>query len=415
MSRTEDYLDRVCAQIGNDALHTEIRAELRAHLEEIVAELERDGLEPADAVAAALNRLGDPAVVGKELHKAHKPRLNLRLVGITLLLVGMGLFSLALATHNVSHNYFWGKQVLWVIVGMVCLTAAYFIDYQWLASLRLPLYYVTLGAVLLNILLFRYGRYYRLDGSLMEVAKITFILSFAGPLAKQKGSLHWRSILCYGIIPVLAFSGNSKSTALLLVLVFLAMLRRAGLKGKRLLIIAAGFVFICFLYLLKAPAYQLARLRVFLAPGRDSLGAGYIIIQSKKAITSAGLWGKGLFTFNNLLPEQHTNFIYSSLVQQAGWVAGLVVLVVFIVLLYNIFRILPGIKDDFTALVTFGIGALLALNIFGSVGMQVGLLPAMGIGLPFFSYGGAAVITNFVALGLVLNAAKEKGNWLMQR
>ncbi len=415
MSRTEDYLDRVCAQIGNDALHTEIRAELRAHLGEIVAELEKDGIEPAEAVAGALDRLGDPTVVGKELHKAHKPRLNLNLLGITLLLVGMGLLSLAMATHNLPPNTYLNQQILWVIMGMACLAASYFIDYQRLASLRLPLYYVTLGAVLFNILLFRYGRYYRLDGSFMEVAKITFILSFAGTLAKKKEDPRLESIFSYGAIPALAWWGNNKPAALLLALVFFAMLWRAGLKGKRLLKIAAGFVSLCLLYLFKAPAYQLARLGVFLAPGRDSLGAGYIIVQSKKAIVSAGLWGKGLFTYNNLLPEQHTNFIYSSLVQQAGWAVGLLVLVVFIALLYNIFRLLPGIKDDFPVLVTFGIGAMLALNIFGSLGMQVGLLPTMGIGLPFFSYGGSAVITNFIALGLVLNAAKENRNWVMQR
>lgn len=415
MSRTEDYLDRVCAQIRNDALHAEIRAELRAHLEETIAELERDGVAPADAVAGAFERLGDPAVVGKGLHKAHKPRLNLNLLGSTLLLVGMGLFSLAMAAYNLPPNTYLNQQILWIIMGMTCLAALYFVDYRRLAGWGWPLYYLTLGAVLLNLFFSQHGRYYRLDGFLMESAKIMFILSFAGTLAKQKKSPQLGSILFYGAIPALALWGNNKPAALLLALVFFAMLWRVGLKGKRLLKMMAGFVSVCLVCLLKAPAYQLARLLVFLAPGRDSLGAGYIIVQSKKAIVSAGLWGKGLFTYNNLLPEQHTNFIYSSLVQQAGWAVGLVVLVVFIALLYNIFRLLPGIKDDFPALVTFGTGTMLALNIFGSVGMQVGLLPTMGIGLPFFSYGGSAVIANFVALGLVLNAAKENKNWVMQR
>ncbi|MDI9567751.1 MAG: FtsW/RodA/SpoVE family cell cycle protein, partial [Bacillota bacterium] len=161
------------------------------------------------------------------------------------------------------------------------------------------------------------------------------------------------------------------------------------------------------LYLLNVSPYQMQRIAIFLNPGQDPLGAGYSVIQAKNAISAAGLWGQGLFKGNHLLPEPHTDFIFASLVHQAGWMVGLAVLVVFAFLLMRVFWIISRARGLFPTLVAFGIGTMLLFNIAWNLGMQVGLLPVAGINLPFFSYGGSAMLMNFIAMGLLLNIAKE--------
>jgi rod shape determining protein RodA len=401
MQPIEDYLDVICAHIRNRDLHTEIRAELRAHLEEIVAELSDEGATMEDAIATALERVGDPVVIGKRMNRVYKPRLDFRLLGLSGLAVALGLFSLALVPGSPGQNSYLFMQVLWVGLGFLGLMGAYHIHYRHLARLELPLYLITLGAVLINF--HTPGtRFFWLEG-----AKITFILSLAGHLAKNKEELKWRSLLAYGVIPCLCVLIPSSSAALLFVFLLIGMVWRAGVPKKQLYGVVGGFFTLGLLYLLNAPDYQLQRIAVFFNPGQDPLGAGYSVIQAKNAISAAGLWGQGLFKGNHLLPEPHTDFIFASLVHQAGWVVGLAVLVVFAFLLMRVFWVISRARGLFPTLVAFGIGTMLLFNIAWNLGMQVGLLPTAGINLPFFSYGGSAMLMNFIAMGLLLNIAKE--------
>lgn len=402
MQPIEDYLDVICSQIGNRDIHTEIRSELRTHLEEIVAELSDEGAAIEEAIATALERVGDPVDIGKRMNKVYKPRLDFRLLGLLGVAVALGLFSLALVpSYSSGGNTFLTRQILWVGLGLLGLVGAYHVNYRWLAKLDLPFYLITLGAVLISLHI-PGSKYYWL-----EVAKITFILSLAGHLAKNKEELKWWSLLAYGLIPCLGVLLPSLSTSLLFVLLFLAMLWQAGVAKKHLYGVGGSFFVLGVLYLLNVSPYQMQRIAIFLNPGQDPLGAGYSVIQAKNAISAAGLWGQGLFKGNHLLPEPHTDFIFASLVHQAGWMVGLAVLVVFAFLLMRVFWIISRARGLFPTLVAFGIGTMLLFNIAWNLGMQVGLLPVVGINLPFFSYGGSAMLMNFIAMGLLLNIAKE--------
>ncbi len=157
--------------------------------------------------------------------------------------------------------------------------------------------------------------------------------------------------------------------------------------------------------------YQRNRILVFLDPGVDPLGAGWNIIQSKVAIGSGGLWGKG-FTLGSqkrlaFLPEQHTDFIFSVVGEELGFLGvGLVLLALSFVLL-RLVRLAAGAADPFAGLVIFGIFGAWMAHVFVNIGMTVGLVPITGIPLPFLSYGGSFLLMSWVALGIAVRVSRE--------
>jgi len=161
--------------------------------------------------------------------------------------------------------------------------------------------------------------------------------------------------------------------------------------------------------------YQQARLMVFLDPGMDPRGAGWHLIQSRVAIGSGGLFGKG-FTLGTqkrlaFLPEQHTDFIFSVIGEEFGFVGTVGVLLVFGLILWRLTRIAERLADPFAGIVVFGIFGVWFAHVIVNVGMTVGLMPITGIPLPFLSYGGSFLLASYLALGMAQRIAAEQGKY----
>ncbi len=155
--------------------------------------------------------------------------------------------------------------------------------------------------------------------------------------------------------------------------------------------------------------YQKARLTVFLRPEQDLLGAGYHQHQSRIAIGAGEVWGWGLFkgpmTQLNFVPEQHTDFIFSAVGEEFGFVGCLVVLFVFCLICFRLLHVAQTAKDNFGSLLAIGVLSMIVFQLIVNVGMTVGLAPVAGIPLPWMSYGRSAMLTNFIALGIVESVA----------
>ena len=153
--------------------------------------------------------------------------------------------------------------------------------------------------------------------------------------------------------------------------------------------------------------YQKSRITVFLNPNADPLGAGYHIIQSKIAIGSGLLFGKGLFEGTqsqlNFLPENHTDFIFSVVGEELGFLGCLFLLFLYFVLIYRGLMIARECKDPFGMLLATGIISMWAFQVLVNVGMTCGIMPVTGIPLPFMSYGVSALTTNMMSLGILLS------------
>jgi rod shape determining protein RodA len=158
--------------------------------------------------------------------------------------------------------------------------------------------------------------------------------------------------------------------------------------------------------------YQKQRILTFLDPERDPLGAGYHIIQSKIAIGSGMLVGKGFLkgTQNALsfLPEQHTDFIFSVLAEEMGFLGGAGLLILFLVFMLWGLNIAHNCRDPFGTLVTIGLISMISWQVVINIGMVMGLMPVVGVTLPFISYGGSSVLTVMAAVGLMLNISMRR-------
>ena len=160
--------------------------------------------------------------------------------------------------------------------------------------------------------------------------------------------------------------------------------------------------------------YQKARLILFLTPEKDPLGGGYHLIQSRIAIGAGGMWGKGLYhgtqTQLNFIPEQHTDFIFSAVGEEFGFVGSIVLLIVFWSICMRLVWIANQAKDNFGSLLAIGVLAIVAFQIIINISMTIGLAPITGIPLPWMSYGRSALLSNFIALGLVESVANHRGS-----
>lgn len=158
--------------------------------------------------------------------------------------------------------------------------------------------------------------------------------------------------------------------------------------------------------------YQKQRLTGFLNPEQDPLGAGYHLIQSRIAIGSGQLYGRGLYqgtqTQLDFIPEQHTDFVFSAIGEELGFIGGVCVLVAFWILCWRLVMIALTAKDTFGSLIAIGVLCMIVFQVFVNIGMNIGLAPVTGIPLPFLSYGRSALLSNFIAIGLVQSVANHR-------
>ena len=157
--------------------------------------------------------------------------------------------------------------------------------------------------------------------------------------------------------------------------------------------------------------YQRDRLVLFLDPSKDPLGGGYHLLQSKVGIGSGGLWGTGLMhghlTLLRFIPEQHTDFIFSALGEETGFIGSMLVVVGFVVWIWRLLQIAGRARSDVESLVVVGIGAMVMFQVVVNNNMTIGLGPITGIPLPWLSYGRSAMLVNFIALGLCASVARR--------
>ncbi|AGL02643.1 rod shape-determining protein RodA [Desulfoscipio gibsoniae] len=254
-----------------------------------------------------------------------------------------------------------------------------------------------------------------------EFAKLIIIVTLADFLARREGQLRTikEIVPCFifvGVPLLLILIQPDLGTSLVFVAILFGMLFTAsskplmitGLFGAGL----AGVVGLVWSHLkfgtwIPLHEYQLNRLIIFLDPWSDIQGAGYHVIQSQIAIGSSGFWGKGLLlgtqSFLEFLPIRHTDFIFSVLAEETGFLGATLFLLLFGVFLYRGVRIANESKDMFGTLMAVGIVSMITFQILVNVGMAVAIMPVTGLPLPLFSYGGSSMITNMIAIGVLLN------------
>jgi rod shape determining protein RodA len=236
--------------------------------------------------------------------------------------------------------------------------------------------------------------------------------------------IFWKGISLFGLFIVLSPGFVAISAlfglfyfigSLLLVIVTILLFRKDIFFSASIfaLNLAAGF-FADYLYNALSP-HQQKRIQSFIDPNTDPLGAGYNTIQAKVAIGSGGLFGKGFLHGNQTqlqyIPEQWTDFIYCVIGEEFGFIGSMIVLVLFLYLFLRILKIASTTKDEFLSLTMIGILSVYLIHYLVNIGMVVGILPVIGIPLPFVSYGGSSLLVNMFMLGIIANVFRNRKNY----
>ena len=251
----------------------------------------------------------------------------------------------------------------------------------------------------------------------MKVGLIVFLAAFLSELKRQDLTLRdvIRATAIAAIPMLLVFIQPDIGTTIVLAAVLVATLVVSGARARHLgfLALAAVVLLVSAFQLGLVKSYQIDRLRAFLDPQNSSQAAGYNQEQSQITIGSGGMFGTGYLhgTQTNLdfVPEQHTDFIFTVVGEQFGFVGAMLLLVLYAVLLWRAFRTAMLSKDPFGTYVAAGIAAMFAVQMFVNIGMTLGIMPITGIPLPFVSYGGSSLIANFMAVGLLLSIQIRRG------
>ncbi|MDQ6975322.1 MAG: rod shape-determining protein RodA [Mariprofundaceae bacterium] len=342
------------------------------------------------------------------------------LLVILLMLAAIGLLTLYSAVHH-GEIHIWYRQLSYWLVGLTAFLILALIPLRLLGLLAWPVFAFALLCLALVPLMgdVQMGaRRWITIGPVhlqpSEIMKWALMLVLAHWFANREPD-GWLAIIvavCLTAVPAaLIVVQPDLGTSLVLLLAATAMLVAAGFPWRYLFSIVAMMPFAGWYVWLHMHQYQKQRVLTFLDPQTDPLGAGYHVIQSMISIGSGGLWGKGYLTGTqsrlNFLPEQHTDFIFSVLAEEAGLIGVFVLLLLFALLVHRMLHIASIAHTRFAALVTVGVCSIFMIYIFVNIAMVSGVLPVVGVPLPFVSYGGSALVSMLAALGMVARVSIE--------
>jgi rod shape determining protein RodA len=370
------------------------------------------------------------ATAVKDFRDSAMPRL-MRLDPL-LLLATFGLIAASLYFVRASTaddipgdpNYFMYRQLLYAVVGLVLMYLLSRFDYSRLREWKWALYGFTIASILLVYALgfsargsrraIEFGFFNFQASELGKLLLVVTLAAFTVDRLRRLGDRETTSrIVLLALVPaMLVIAQPDLGSGLVYLAIVLAVLFVAGAKWTHFAALAGLGAVAVAIVLLAAPAvgvevlkpYQVDRLTAFLNPSDDPAKEGYQINQSLTAIGAGGKTGRGgesTQTELNFLPEHHTDFIFSVVGEEFGFVGAALVLSLFALMIWRALRILTMSKNFYGALVAGGITAMLMFQVFVNVGMTIGIMPITGIPLPLMSYGGSSVMTTLMAIGLL--------------
>jgi rod shape determining protein RodA len=351
------------------------------------------------------------------------------MLALGALLAGFGLVALYSAIHagaDAAPSDLFTKQIIWYGAGSLVMVIAFLFNFKSYERWG-HIFYILCIALLIAVLLF--GKY--IGGSrrwlamgpisvqpseMVKLAVIVVLAKYYARVSTTNG-VAFRELVTPFVLTAIPFAlivrQPDLGTAMVVALIAGTITFYVKIERRTFFCLIAGCASIIpmvWMFLLKG--YQKQRILTFLNPDRDPLGTGYHIIQSKIAVGSGMLTGKGFLkgTQNALdfLPEQHTDFIFSVLSEEWGLLGSMAVLITFLLLITWGLAIAQRSRDTFGKILAVGVTAMIAWQMAINIGMVMGLMPVVGVTLPFISYGGSSIITMMAGMGLLLNVSMRR-------
>lgn len=341
-----------------------------------------------------------------------------------------GLLAVYSATQNLSagNSQLFERQIIWTVIGIFLMTVVLSFDYRYFGRLSRVLY---LGSVA-SLVMVAIAGYTSMGAQRWiplgpipfqpqpsEFAKVAIIITLAKHLEQKENFDNWRSLISplvhVGFPMLLILAQPDLGSTIIFAGIALGMFYVAGAKVKHLAVLCGGSALTVVLaavvsklqWLPLLKDYQLTRMLVFLNPEAYRYGEGYNVIQSMIAIGSGRFFGKGLFggsqTQLSFLPARHTDFIFSVVGEELGFIGAAALLALYFIFLWRAINTILDVDNRFGRLLVAGVFSLFLSHLIINVGMSLGVMPVTGKPLPFFSYGGSSTMATFLALGILCN------------
>lgn len=426
--KVNNYINLVCSRIKFQDIHGNIRVELLDHLDCIIEEYQEKGKTSEEAIELGLKQMGDPNIVGKKLNKVHKPKPEWSILILTSIFTLIGI--LAIYTMN-----FYGlevvlgdrrmiiKSILTFVVGIGVVAGLYFFDYRKIKSLSKYLYIGTSILVILGNSLTNFGVFNTCKGNIVVFGtSFTYLVPFLYAIAlsgifsedrweKDKIILNL-GILILPIVLILVFQSSTVAPIIMYISMILVLMFSSGSDIKYILgLVGSGIVVLTF-FVFNEP-YRVRRFKSFLNPLQDPLGNGFMDIQLRKLIFSAGLFGNRANMANSEtsilnIAEMSTDYIFSYIVHAFGWIAGISIIVLSFVFFIRLIKAIKDIEDSYGKLLVATFSSLFIVQFVYNILMVLGLVPVAGISLPFISYGTTLDMVNMIMIGIISSVYRRK-------
>jgi cell division protein FtsW (lipid II flippase) len=414
----QDFLHRVCNEIRFKSIQPSIIRELSDHIEDQKYEYINQGLDEESATIQAIEQMGDPAVVGKQLNNAHKPRTEWTVLTIaaSLVIIG-GIIQYFLSGVSENTLYLFPRFLLYAPIGITTFVLIYFFDYMLLGRYSKHLYFILLTLTVIGFFVFR-----QQNGTYSHVfySSLLFIPVLAGIVysLKHKGYLGIvLSVVFYAGAAILCLLAPSLTSYVILTLSFLIILTVSVAKGffhcnKKIafVLIYLPIIIMVLLIIASLQEYQYARLAVMLNPERDPLGAGYISIVIRNLITSAKPIGTVILDSNitnasieRFLPEWSTDFSLTYIIAKLGYIPGISIITMMFALICRMIISVYKQKHVYGFLVSLSACLAITIQIVLYILSNLGIIMPLSLTLPFISFGAYSFIVNMALIGLLLS------------
>ena len=440
----KDFLEKVCNEIKYKPIREEISKELENHIEESKEAYIHKGESEEIAINKAIADMGDAEVIGKTLNKIHKPKLDYKL--IILLLILLCFTFLVVGIKTTSHVFsegegpFFVKTIVYLIIGFILGLAIYFMDYTKIAKYSNYIYIISSILIIYTVIsshhLINGIPYLNIGNIYIPINRVVmplFLISFIGFIQNVgKHKVEFRVLdletiqIDKSLIKIIILSVFS-----LLLLASIPSLTSAFILGIAYMIIATvkiikdshkkvtnllklyGVIFalgiICIISLTAGAPYLLERIITTFQPETDPEGAGWLGINRKMIIESAGMFGEAEDMSNAIeLFDEVTEFAFISILAHYGWIVAILLIVTIILISIKLIINSIKVKDDYGKMIIIGISCLFIFQSVFNVLMNLNLWFESGFELPFVSYGGTGLIMNMACLALVLSIYRRK-------
>lgn len=421
--RIQHYLDHMCVQVKAREVHNDLRDELGNHMEEMILDKEQEGYTEEEAIAYAIEQMGDPTVVGKSMHRLHRHRMHWGLlVGIASLLI-ISLLLTWIYTTNISverFQFLYKSHLLCTIVGLVLMVFLMYFDYQKWKKSAWWIYILLSGMLWINPLVspFAHGvqRFWSIFGLTIDLTTIsmwvlplaigaimmdklrtkcdvqsvsTYILLVALPSFSLFQASDWVRLFPFGMATIILFAWITRKWFYTFV--------GAAITGS-----------VTMIQLFLSGEYRrFERLSVVLDLQNDPLGNGYYNQTIMNILHSAGWWGNGSDTSLDHFTGFYMDYPGVMLIDVFGWLAGIMLLLGIVWFLTSMLKMLPRVLDEFGRMIVFSITMMFALQMLYSLAMTTGKVPIVSVTFPFIGFG-SHVILEYAMMGLLLGVYRRK-------